>query len=123
MRALVAAALTVFCTLASGASFVGLLKDSPAQLFDDVDLHLFLEAARKALDEGVLNQPVAWQNPKTTHRGDMTVLKRFQSKGRDCARLRVRNEAERRRSDMRHNLCTINGQWRLVGDLPKGETK
>jgi surface antigen len=123
MRALLAAALTVFCTLASGASFVGLLKGSPAELFDDADLHLFLDTARKALDEGAENQPLAWQNPKTAHRGDMTILKRFQSKGRNCAQLRVHNEAEGRKSTMRHNLCSIDGRWRLVGDLKQGAPK
>ena len=53
----------------------------------------------------------------------MTVLKRFESKGRSCARLRVRNVAELRKSTMQHNLCTIKGQWRLVGDIKKEDMK
>jgi len=123
MRTLLAFILMATCAVSSAAGFVGLLKGGPVELFDDADLRLFLDAARKALDDGAVNQPVNWQNPKTTHQGDMTVLKRFESKGRNCARLRVRNVAELRKSTMQHNLCSINGQWRLVGDLPKGETK
>ena len=122
LYAIGAALLALFATSAS-AQFVALLKNSPAELFDDEDLKLFLDAARKALDEGKDTQSYAWQNPKTGHRGEFTVLKTFQSKGRDCKRLGVHNEAQGRKSDMRHNLCSIDGRWRLVGDLKKGEAK
>jgi len=104
------------CSPASSAQFFGLLQNSPAELFDDADLLLFRDAARKALAEGVDNQPLAWENPKNGHRGDMTVLKRFRSKGNDCTRVRVRNEAQGRKSDMQHNLCSIKGEWKLLGD-------
>jgi surface antigen len=122
MRAIILAA----CLLASSAAqaqFVGLLKGGPAELFDEADLRLFLDSAYKTLDQGVEKEPLAWQNDKSGHRGDMTVLKRFESKGRNCALLRVRNEAQGRRSDMRHNLCSIDGKWRLVGDLKKEPPK
>ena len=107
----------------AAAQFVGLLKGGPAELFDKADLNLFIDTAYKALDEGADNQRLAWQNPENGHRGDMTVLKSFESQGRSCRLLRVRNEAQGRRSDMRHNLCKIDGRWRLVGDLRPGETK
>jgi surface antigen len=119
MRALVIAALATVCALASptsSAQFTGLLKNSPAQLFDEADLLLFRDTARKALAEGADNQPLAWENAKNGHRGDMTVLKRFRSKGRDCTRIRVRNEAQGRKSEMQHNLCNIKGEWKLLGD-------
>src|SRR3954447_16842508 len=103
MRTLLVAALLLAGTAASAASFVGLLKGSPAELFDDADLHLFLDAARRTLDEGVENQSFAWQNPKTNHRGEFTVLKRFDSKGRPCKHVRVHNEANGRKSNMQHN--------------------
>ena len=111
------------CSLAWGAGFTGLLKGGPAELFDDTDLHLFLDAARKALDEGVENQSFAWQNPKNNHRGEFTVLKRFESKGRPCKQVRVHNEADGRKSNMRHNACIVNGTWRLMGDIKQGEKK
>jgi surface antigen len=107
----------------AAAQFVGLLKGGPVELFDKADLNLFMDTAYKALDEGADNQPLAWQNPENGHRGDMTVLKTFESKGRSCKLLRVRNEAQGRRSDMRHNLCKIDGRWKLVGDLKPGAKK
>ena len=122
MRTLAAAVLLTAST-ASAAGFVGLLKGSPAELFDDTDLHLFLDAARKTLDEGAENQSFAWQNPKNGHRGEFTVLKRFESKGRACKQVRVHNEADLRKSTMRHNACIVNGAWRLMGDIKQGEKK
>ena len=123
MRPLLATALLLASTAAIGAGFVGLLKGSPVELFDDADLHLFLDAARKTLDEGSENQSFAWQNPQTGHRGQFTVLSRFESKGRACKRVRVHNEAAGRKSNMSHNVCVVQGAWRLVGDIKPGEKK
>jgi len=122
MRALVAAALLVAST-AAGAQFVALLKNSPAELYDDMDLRIFLDTARRVHDQGEVDQAVAWTNPDTGHGGEFTVLKRFESQGRQCELLRVRNEAQGRKSDMRHNLCMVEGRWRLVGDLKSGAKK
>jgi hypothetical protein len=120
------AAFAVACALATGAAdaqFGPLLKNSPAELFDDMDLKIFLDTARRVLDEGAQNQTVAWKNLDTGHGGDMTVLKSFEWKGRRCERLRVRNEAKGRKSDMQHNLCMVDGRWRLVGDVKPGASK
>jgi surface antigen len=122
MKGLAALVLALASTAAS-AQFVALLKNSPAELFDDVDLRIFLDTARRALDEGVENQPLAWKNADTGHGGDMTVVKRFESNGRQCSRVRVRNEAAGRTSDMQHNLCMVDGRWRLVGDIKTGAKK
>ena len=102
---------------------MALLKNSPAELFDDMDLRIFLDTARRTLDEGAENKVESWKNPDTGHGGDFTVLERFESKGRRCEVLRVRNEAQGRKSDMRHNLCMVDGRWRLVGDIKTGEKK
>lgn len=121
-----AAALGVVCVLvatAASAQFVALLKNSPAELFDDMDLRIFLDTARRVLDQGELEKRVAWKNPDTGHGGDFTVMKRFESQGRQCQLLRVRNEAQGRKSDMSHNLCMVDGRWRLVGDIGKGKPK
>jgi|SRR5436190_8605140 len=105
------------------AQFVALLKNSPAELFDDMDLRIFLDTARRTLDEGAQDRAMAWKNPDTGHGGDFTVMKRFESEGRECRLLRVRNEAQGRKSDMRHNLCKVDGRWRLVGDVKTGAKK
>jgi len=119
MRFLIATLLAGVCALAStvaGAqNWVGLLKNTPAEYFDDEDLRIFLDTARKALDEAPDNQPLTWENPKTRSRGEITVLKRFESKGRPCKEVRVRNEARGRKSDNRSTLCKVDERWRLVG--------
>jgi hypothetical protein len=45
----------------------------------------------------------------------MTVLRSFESKGRPCKEVRVRNEARGRKSDNRNTLCKVDERWRLVG--------
>lgn len=122
MKALAALALSLVSTAAS-AQFVALLKNSPAELFDDMDLRIFLDTARRVLDDGAENKPVAWKNLDTGHGGEMTVVKRYESNGRQCQRIRVRNEAQGRKSDMQHNLCMVDGRWRLVGDVKNTGTK
>jgi len=58
MKALAAVALALVSTAAS-AQFVALLKNSPAELFDDMDLRIFLDTARRVLDDGAEDKPVA----------------------------------------------------------------
>jgi surface antigen len=123
MKALLFLAACLLAVPAGAAEFEGLLKGSPAELFDEADLRLFVDTAYQTLDNGVDKQPLAWKNEKSGHHGDMTVLKRFHSKGYNCAQLRVRNEAQGRKSEMRHNLCSIDGKWRLVGDVKPGGAK
>jgi surface antigen len=122
LRTLIGVVFALACG-AAHAQFVALLKNGPAELFDDMDLRIFLDTARRTLDQGELEKTVAWNNPDTGHGGDFTIVKRFESKGRPCQLLRVRNQAQGRKSDMRHNLCMVDGRWRLVGDLKTGAPK
>jgi len=119
-HAFLAAALLALGALAPAnapaQNWVGLLKNTPAEFFDDEDVKLFLAAARGALDGVDDNQVRGWQNPRSGHHGDATVLRRFDSKGRPCKELRVRNEAQGRKSDQRFNLCSVEGRWRLLGE-------
>jgi len=46
--------------------------------------------------------------------GDITVLKSFESKGRPCKEVRVRNEAGGRKGDNKLNLCKVEDKWRLL---------
>ena len=114
---LFAAACALALPSASAQNWVTLLKNTPAESFDDEDLRLFLDTARKVLDGGAPeNQPVAWENPKSRNRGDMTVLRNFESKGRPCKEVRVRNESRGRKSDNRRILCRVDERWRLVSE-------
>jgi len=95
-------------------NWIGLLKNTPAERFDEEDIHLFLDASRKALNEAPDNQPQSWENPKTRARGEITVLRSFESKGRPCKEVRVRNEAQGRKGDNRMTLCKVDDKWRLL---------
>jgi surface antigen len=122
--ALLGAACVLAAPGAAAQNWVALLKNTPAEYFDDEDLRLFLDTARKVLDGGAPeNQPVAWENPKSRNRGEMTVLRNFESKGRSCKEVRVRNEARGRKSDNRRILCKVDERWRLVSEaqLKKGK--
>ena len=95
-------------------NWVGLLKNTPAERFDEDDLRIFMDAGRKALNDTPDNQSVTWENPQTRARGEITVLRSFESKGRPCKEVRVRNEAQGRKGDNKLNLCKKDGKWRLL---------
>jgi surface antigen len=117
LAALLGAACVLAAPGAAAQNWVTLLKNTPAESFDDEDLRLFLDTARKVLDGGTPeNQPVTWENPKSRNRGEMTVLRSFDSKGRACKEVRVRNESRARKSDNRRILCKVDERWRLVSE-------
>ena len=117
LAALLGAACVLAAPGAAAQNWVTLLKNTPAESFDDEDLRLFLDTARKVLDGGTPeNQPVTWENPKSRNRGEMTVLRSFDSKGRACKEVRVRNESRGRKSDNRRILCKVDERWRLVSE-------
>jgi hypothetical protein len=100
---------------AAGQNWVSLLKNTPAERFDEEDLRLFLDNARKTLAEGKVNETSSWENPKTRARGDITVLRTFESKGRPCKEVRMHNEAQGRKNTSNLSLCQVEGKWRLLG--------
>jgi surface antigen len=95
------------------AQWVSILKNGPAERFDEEDLRLFLEAARKARDAPV-NETIRWENPATRANGDLTVRKIFQWKERPCREVAMRNEAAGRKANSVVNLCEIDGKWKLI---------
>ena len=113
---LLGATCALFVSGAAAQNWVTLLKNTPAESFDDEDLRLFLDAARKTLNEAPDNQPVTWENPKSRNRGEMTVLRSFESRGNACKEVRVRNESRGRKSDNRRILCKVDERWRLVSE-------
>ena len=114
MKTLLAFALALAAVPATAQNWVGLLKNTAAERFDDEDLQLFLANSRKALAEGKAGETSSWENPKTRARGDITVLRSFESKGRPCKEVRVRNQAQGRKGDNTFNLCQVDGKWRLL---------
>jgi hypothetical protein len=89
LRALMALLITMSCTAAWSAGWVAVLKNSPAEDFDDEDIQLFLANAKTALD-ATGTEPVAWVNPRTGSGGTLTVTGQPKAKsGAECKRVRM----------------------------------
>ena len=82
--------------------------------FDEEDLRLFMENARKALDEGKENQTLSWENAKTRARGEVTVVRLFDWNKLPCREVRITNETPGRKGTNTRHLCQVDGKWRLV---------
>ena len=111
---LAAAVLCLVAAPAAAQNWIPLLKNTPAEHFDEEDLKLFLDAARRALNEATDNQTVSWENKATGHRGELTVLRSFTWKDRNCREVGVHNYAGGRKSNKVANACRVDGRWRLV---------
>lgn len=114
MRALLFTALLVASPMVAAQNWVGLLKNTPAERFDEEDLRIFMDTGRKALAEGADNETLRWENPKTRARGDITVVRRFEWKTHPCRELKIHNEAQGRKGDSSLSLCQVDGKWRLL---------
>ena len=76
LKLLAAAGLACACALvqaASGGGWITVLKNTPAEAFEDDDLRMFLDAAKKALDAGGTPEKVTWANPATGAGGDFLI--------------------------------------------------
>jgi surface antigen len=123
MRLIVLIVAAVIAHPALAQNWIGLLKNTPAERFDEEDLRIFLDIGRKALNETPDNQPLSWENPKTRAGGEITVLRSFESKGRPCKDVRVRNHAQGRKGDNKLSLCRVDDKWRLLTASPVDKAK
>lgn len=114
MKTLLALALALAAVPAVAQNWVGLLKNTPAERFDDEDLRLFLDTSRKALAEGKDGETASWENPKTRARGTIQVLRTFEWKSNPCKEVKIHNEAQGRKGDSTLGLCQVDGKWRLL---------
>jgi len=119
-RALTMALLT--CLLAGAAlpasagGWIGLLKNTPAEVYDDEDLHMFLNAARQSLNADLPPQEIAWKNEATGSGGRFLELSRsMTSDGRQCKRTRFWTYAKQRSEKTAvFSACKdVEGRWRL----------
>jgi len=123
MRSIVLTLAMACASPALAQNWVQLLKNTPAERFDKEDLRIFVATNDKALDETPDGQTLSWENPKTKHHGEITVLRSFESKGRSCKDLRVRNEADGRKGDNKLRWCKVDGNWRLLSASPVAKAK
>jgi surface antigen len=106
--------LCVFAGQAGAQLWNGPLRDSPARFFDDEDMRLFEEARMKALDDTPEHGKVAWENPKTRHRGEFTVVSDFSWQDHPCRRLQIVTVARGEKGRTTLPLCRIEDRWRAV---------
>jgi|SRR5688572_4138489 len=114
MRKIVFIGLLAMSPLVSAQNWVTLLKNTPAERYDEEDLRMFLDTARKALAEGKENDVLRWENPRTRARGEFTVLRVFEWQSHPCKEVRVYSEAGGRKGANDRSLCQVDGKWRLV---------
>jgi surface antigen len=111
---MVAIGLAMLAFPVAAQNWVGLLKNTPGERFEDEDLRLFMDTARKALNDGKDGETLRWDNPATRHRGEITVQRSFDWKSNRCKELRVYNEAAGRKGTGNYSLCSVDGKWRLL---------
>ena len=112
---LLASAFAVASPQAMALNWIPVMKNTAFERFDEDDLEMFIQNGRKALNTASENQVMSWENPDTKHHGDFTILKTFQQDGRNCKRVRVRNEADGRKASSVVDACQVDGRWRLIG--------
>lgn len=122
MKLLFAIVLAAASSAAGAQNWVGLLKNTPAERFDEDDLRIFMDSGRKALNETPDGKTLTWENPKTKAYGEITVVRTYETKGMPCKELRVHSEAGGRKGDSQLNLCKLDGKWRLLSP-PKAVKK
>ena len=114
MKAFLTIVLALVAAPVAAQNWVGLLKNGPAERFDEEDLRIFMDTARKVLAEGKDNEKVSWSNPKSSARGDITVLRSFEWKANPCKEVRIQNQAQGRKGDVTFGMCSVDGKWRVL---------
>ena len=114
LGSIAALALAAAAAPAQAQNWSSLMKDTPAEKFNDEDMRLFNEASGKALNDAAVGETVRWENPATQSRGELKVLKTFTWKDQPCREIRIHNEARARKATTTLNLCRVADQWRMV---------
>jgi hypothetical protein len=102
---------------AQAAGWVAVLKNTPAEVFDDEDLQMFLAAAGKVLNAESPAEPLSWSNPATGAAGRFKELGHSQSKdGQPCKRMQfwVSAKARSETSAIWTACKTTQGRWVLT---------
>ena len=115
-KAIIALGLVAAAAFAHASGWVAVLKNTPAELFDDDDLRLFLATAAAVLNAD--GQPVktAWSNPATGAGGDFLVIgQSVDANKAACKRVRFSVSAKERASrQLVWTACKdTSGRWRL----------
>lgn len=115
-RLLLVAALLVCSASGHAAGWVKILRDTPADAFNDADLRMFLDTAKQVLNAQGTPQLTPWANPDTGSGGDFLVLKESQAKdGSPCKRVRFTVYAAKRSAKKATwTACKAGADWKLA---------
>ena len=116
LRAMVVLLIALGGTAAWSAGWVSVLKNTPAEDFDDEDIQLFLANAKTALD-AQNTQPLAWVNPRTGSGGSIEVIaKPVPKSGAECKRVRLKLYSKRQQgTPVTLTACKDDqSRWRLT---------
>jgi surface antigen len=111
---IVAAGCIALYAPAAAQNWIGLMKNTPAERFNEEDIQLFLNAAKKTLNDTPEGSTVKWENPATGSHGDMTVVKDFTWHDQPCRHVRVNSVSGDRSGTTNPRLCKVDGKWRAV---------
>ena len=101
----------------AAAGWIPLLKNTPAEVFEDEDLRLFLDTGAKALATDEKGATFDWNNPTTGAGGRFEALGDAPSVGGlPCKRLRMSVYAKKRaqKSSGLTACRTPEGRWKLA---------
>ncbi len=113
----IAALLVAFSAAAPAAGWIGVLKNTAAESFQEDDLRMFLDTATKTLDSDSPHDTVEWSNASTGAGGSFRVLGDAPAReGMACKRLRVMVYAPKyQKSTSTWTMCkNPEGRWRLA---------
>lgn len=113
---LLTTALVVCSTTGHAAGWVKILRDTPAEAFDDADLRMFMDTAKQVLNAQGTPQLTPWVNPDTGSGGDFLVLKDSVAKdGAPCKRVRFTVYAAKRSAKKATwTACKVGADWKLA---------
>jgi surface antigen len=112
--------LTCLMTLGLSASvyavnWVPILKDTPAEKFNEDDMRIFLDTAKKAMNELPDGKSLTWENPETKAHGTIMVEMTGTRRGQTCRRLSIENVAGNREAKTALDFCqNKDGKWDLM---------
>jgi surface antigen len=106
--------------LAHATNWILVLKNTPAEQFEEEDLRLFLDAGRTALNETPDGQTVSWENPETKAAGSITIIKTRIRDELTCKQVKLHNSAKGRVGNQVLDLCKdTNGKWKFASPPKK----
>jgi len=92
------------------------LDNSAVQKFNDEDWKLFSEAGKRALEETPDGQTVAWENPATSSKGQITPMSTTEKDGLRCRKVNIANSAGGFSGESVFTFCKDpdSGAWKAI---------